>query len=280
MSVAISDQFDVRDGRYPGLDRPSGGNMARAFGGHMAGLMLAAAYQTAPAAMSIQHLHVEFLKPGRVGEQVLFDVAAIGDGRTMIRRRIELRHPDGPPLAEMLATFAVPKPTALSFQIPMPDVGQPEDFPLERSEPVEIRRREAAGDASRQRTWLRPTVRPLSPLRTLQDCSLLYISDFTILWPTLAVHGVDAPTHRHQALGTVSHTMYFHRPASVGEWMLYDQRTPTTSAGLGHAEGRLYSVDGVLVASVIQVGLLRPVEGSGRSDSAESASQHAAAGRR
>ncbi len=37
-----------------------------------------------------------------------------------------------------------------------------------------------------------------------------------------------------------------------------DQRAPTTSGGLGDAEGRMFSRSGVLLASVTQAGLLRP----------------------
>lgn len=255
---AISDQFDVREGRYPSLIRPVGGNPKRAFGGHIAGLMLSAAYQSVPDSMSIHHLHVEFLKPGQVGPEVFVTVDTISDGRSVSRRRIDLGLRDQPGVATMIATFNTRRPDAPEFQVAMPRTGAPEAFPPERVEPVEVRRWADPDDPSRQQSWLRPTVRPLSPDPRLHECTLLFMSDFTILWPTLAVHGGDALTDRHRALGTVSHTMYFHRYVPADGWLLYDQSTPTTSAGLGHGEGRLFTEGGILAASVIQVGLLRP----------------------
>jgi acyl-CoA thioesterase II len=40
--------------------------------------------------------------------------------------------------------------------------------------------------------------------------------------------------------------------------MLYAQDTPSASQGRGFARGRIYSEDGVLVASTAQEGLIRP----------------------
>jgi Thioesterase-like superfamily len=72
------------------------------------------------------------------------------------------------------------------------------------------------------------------------------------------VHGLDPERHRHTATGSVAHTMWFHRLGRADDWLLRDQRIPATSGGLGHAEGRIFSRSGVLLASVAQVGLLRP----------------------
>lgn len=78
------------------------------------------------------------------------------------------------------------------------------------------------------------------------------------MWPILTVHGLDPERHRHTATGSVAHTMWFHRQGRADDWLLYDQRAPATSGGLGHAEGRVFSRSGVLLASVTQVGVLRP----------------------
>jgi acyl-CoA thioesterase-2 len=121
-----------------------------------------------------------------------------------------------------------------------------------------VRRVIDPGDPAHQQIWIRPRVRPLAPEPALQHCALLFLSDFTILWPTMTVHGLDPGQDRHSVLGSVAHTMWFHRDGRADDWLLYDQRTPTTSGGLGHAEGRIFSRSGVLLATVAQVGLLRP----------------------
>ncbi|MDQ1425848.1 MAG: acyl-CoA thioesterase, partial [Acidimicrobiaceae bacterium] len=53
------------------------------------------------------------------------------------------------------------------------------------------------------------------------------------------------------------HAMWFHRPFRADEWLLYDQSTPSTSGARGLAHGSIFSRDGVLVASVVQEGLIR-----------------------
>ena len=58
--------------------------------------------------------------------------------------------------------------------------------------------------------------------------------------------------------------MWFHQPVRADDWLLYDQVSPSASAGLGFVTGRLFARNGSLVASVAQEGLLRqvPVPGS------------------
>jgi acyl-CoA thioesterase len=77
------------------------------------------------------------------------------------------------------------------------------------------------------------------PMPAAPHYAPLFLSDFTILWPTMTVHGLNPARDRHSVLGSVAHTMWFHRDGRADDWLLYDQRTPTTSGGLGHAEGRI-----------------------------------------
>lgn len=65
-------------------------------------------------------------------------------------------------------------------------------------------------------------------------------------------------------VASIDHAMWFHRPVRADEWMLYDQISPSATAGLGFVTGRLFSADGALIASVAQEGLRRQA-GSTRS---------------
>ena len=53
--------------------------------------------------------------------------------------------------------------------------------------------------------------------------------------------------------------MWFHRPFRADEWLLYHQRSPVAHGARGLAEGFLYRRDGVLVVTVMQEGLMRPL---------------------
>jgi acyl-CoA thioesterase-2 len=51
--------------------------------------------------------------------------------------------------------------------------------------------------------------------------------------------------------------MWFHQPFRADEWLLYDQETTAASGARGLARGSVFRRDGVLVASVMQEGLIR-----------------------
>jgi acyl-CoA thioesterase II len=54
--------------------------------------------------------------------------------------------------------------------------------------------------------------------------------------------------------------MWWHRDARVDEWLLYVQESPSASGGRGLSLGRIYTREGVLVASVAQEGMIRVPE--------------------
>lgn len=51
--------------------------------------------------------------------------------------------------------------------------------------------------------------------------------------------------------------MWFHKPARADEWLLYDMHSPRTNNGRGVAFGRIYSRDGILIATTAQEGVIR-----------------------
>jgi MmgE/PrpD C-terminal domain/Thioesterase-like superfamily len=61
----------------PAVMPPSGGTAARGFGGHVAALALAAAYESVPPALSVHQVHVEFLRPAMAGRPLRLDARSI-----------------------------------------------------------------------------------------------------------------------------------------------------------------------------------------------------------
>src|ERR1700722_10780922 len=159
-SEPITGLFAVRDGVAPGVIAPSAGGR-RGFGGHVAALALAAAYQSVPADLAVHHLHAEFLRPAIVGQPVHLHVRPYADGRSIVRRLVEASQPGEPPCATMLATFSRPDPDGLDFQYPMPPAPAPGEAWERHTAHVEIRHVKGLADPSRQQVWFRPHVRPL-----------------------------------------------------------------------------------------------------------------------
>ena len=58
-------------------------------------------------------------------------------------------------------------------------------------------------------------------------------------------------------VASLDHALWFHRPFRVDEWMLYAQDSPSASGGRGLTYGHIFTLDGKLVASVAQEGLIR-----------------------
>jgi acyl-CoA thioesterase-2 len=53
--------------------------------------------------------------------------------------------------------------------------------------------------------------------------------------------------------------MWFHKPVNFNDWHLYAMDSPFTGSARGFNRGTIYNQSGVLVASVAQEGLMRPI---------------------
>jgi acyl-CoA thioesterase-2 len=132
---------------------------------------------------------------------------------------------------------------------------------FDRPRPIDIRYIESDpfsrhdNPADGQRVWMRADGRlPDDP--TLHACIVTYASDLTLLDTTVLPFGLSWDTPGIQ-MASLDHAMWFHRPFRADEWLLYDQKALSTSAGRGLAGGAIFSSDGTLAVTVVQEGLAR-----------------------
>ncbi len=244
--------------------------MPRLYGGQLIAQALAAAARTVEPDRPIHSLHGYFLKMGRPGRPLTYQVERLRDGRSFSNRRVLARQ-DGDLLLSFEASFHVDEP-GLDHQVVMPVGERPESLPgmreVSRSGPgfrlfdlLDIRvprdifdfRRRAGVDEHRQ-LWFR-SASPLGDDPREQSTLLGFASD---LMPTLIVlsrHGV-APNEFAQH-ASIDHAVWFHRPFRADRWLCYDQTSPTAAGGRGFFTGRIFDQDGALVASVAQEVLIR-----------------------
>ncbi len=264
-------EVNIFRGRSPDESRQ------RVFGGQVAGQALVAAARTVERGM-VHSLHAYFLRPGDPTVPILYDVDRIRDGRSFTTRRVvAIQH--GQAIFNLQASFHVAEP-GLEHQEPMPDgVPHPETLPdfktrmapyrhllgewYERPRPIDTRYVDAdpierRGQArSSQRVWMRADgTLPDDP--TLHACIVTYASDMTLLDTTLLPHGITWHDNKVQ-MASLDHAMWFHRPFRADDWLLYDQRTPSTSDSRGLAIGSIWTSGGDLAVSVVQEGLIRLV---------------------
>src|SRR6478752_4084780 len=258
----------------------------RVFGGQVLAQSIIAAGRTVEAVEGsprpIHSLHGYFLRPGDSSHPIRFAVERLRDGHSFSARRVHAIQ-YGKPILSMITSFQT-EADGLDHQEPMPASPDPEMLPTAAQEladidhpaalfwstrrAIDLRHVEGAiyvrpgrQHAARQSVWLKAMSRmPDDPL--LHAAVLAYCSDYSLLEPVLRKHGIAWADPRLRP-ASLDHAMWFHRPARADEWTLYTQDSPSASGGRGLATGRMFSADGVLVATVAQEGMLRIKESAG-----------------
>jgi acyl-CoA thioesterase-2 len=249
----------------------------RVFGGQVLAQSLVAAQRTIPDDRFVHSLHGYFLRPGNVTLPITFSVERIHDGRSFSTRRTQA-YQDGLPILSMIASFQ-DVDDGLEHQLDMPtDLPHPEELPtaaevlrgLEHpvakvwanERPFDMRHIPSplylsvdGPHVAHQAVWLKAVGR-LPDDHNLHRAALAYASDYSILEPIFRRHGVAWTTPGLKA-ASLDHALWFHRFGRVDEWMLYVQESPNATGGRGLSQGRIYSRDGALLASVAQEGMIR-----------------------
>jgi acyl-CoA thioesterase-2 len=250
------------------------------FGGQVLGQALSAASATVEDRMA-HSLHAYFLRRGDFNSPIVYEVDRARDGKHFSTRRIvAIQH--GEQIFNMSASFQSDE-SGLEHQSQMPDVPPPEQLMdleafcrehlsgapvnvkrmLERKRPFEFRPVDPQIYLSREKLparkniWIR-AVDALPDDESLHRCLLAYVSDFNLLEAALMPHGMTVVS-TNLAIASIDHAMWFHRSVRVDDWLLYSVDSPSASGARGFSRGEVYSLDGRLVASTSQEGMLRVI---------------------
>jgi len=249
----------------------------RVFGGQVLAQSASAAMRTIADDRFIHSMHGYFLRPGQVDKPITFSVDRIHDGRSFSTRRTQA-YQDGLPILSMIASFQVAD-EGLEHQAAMPTgVPDPEslpsaaevlagiDHPVARNwateRPFDMRHVEGpiyfsvdGEHVPHQAVWFK-SIGDLPDDENLHRAALAYVSDYSILEPIMRAHGQAWATPGLKA-ASLDHAMWWHRFARVDDWLLYVQESPNAVGGRGLSLGRIYTREGMLVASVAQEGMVR-----------------------
>ena len=251
--------------------------LGRVFGGQVLAQSLVAAQRTTPEDRTVHSMHGYFLRPGKVELPITFSVDRIHDGRSFSTRRTQA-YQDGLPILSMIASFQDHDP-GLDHQASMPEgVPDPEsvpstaevlgdvDHPIAQfwatQRPFEMRHVPSpiyfsveGEKVAHQAVWIK-AIGQLPDDPNLHRAALAYASDYSILEPILRRHGYPWSTPGLKA-ASLDHAMWWHRFGRVDEWLLYTQESPSATGGRGLSLGRIFTRDGLLIASVAQEGMVR-----------------------
>lgn len=231
-------------------------------GGHISAQALLAASRTAPG-RTTHSVHTYFLRPGDSRRPVDFEVVDLQEGRTFSARRVTARQ-DGKILMEAMSSFKVADsaPEQVGYQPPMPEASSAESLPWvaphlaesDESPPGRwsslrwFERRTIDTEVmppARAPMWWRPDGEvPDDPALTAS--LVAYLSAVTLTEPAYAARGGVGPSAQRD------HSVWFHAPAALSDWLLYDRSSPSSAGSLALASGTMFNRNGELVCTVKQ----------------------------
>lgn len=244
------------------------------------------------AGKAVHSMHSYFMRPSDIGAEVRYEVEHLRDGRGYSTRQVRA-YQNGKVIYTGLGSFSVSAAgpeyapsmeDATGGTLPAPEEVSTTGVALvasgvmgDASESLQLAAdywaygrsfdiRHIPGpiyveaDESRtprQAIWLKTFDRLASDDPALHQAALAYVCDYTILEPSMRAIGVHWTTEGFFS-ASLDHSMWFHRPARVDEWLLYISESLNVSGQRGLSSGRFYTRDGTLVASLAQEGVLRP----------------------
>ncbi len=254
----------------------------RVFGGQVIAQALVAAYRTVENRVC-HSLHAYFIRPGDPTIPILYEVDRARDGKSFATRRVvAIQH--GEQILNLSASFQVAE-SGFTHQSTMPHTKKPDELLSEdqlramakdhipkefqkqfaRPRPIELKPvdpRQMISPAKtepKKQMWLRARGKVDANDFALQQCLLAYASDMGILDTATKPHGVNWFTGGVQ-MASLDHSMWFHEPFDISDWLLYTMDSPSASGARGFNRGEVFTEAGKLVASVTQEGLMRPRE--------------------
>jgi acyl-CoA thioesterase-2 len=237
------------------------------FGGLLVAQALRSAQSTVPDGRDAHSLHASFVRAGTGGRVITYEVESTRDGSSFSTRRVVARQPgDGIPgeVVMVLTADFHDAEHGLEYETPATaGIPDPDDLPLGRVQSRVFESRVVPAPDGRSllphgtRSWFRPRV-PLPDDPHVHLQALAYLSDHG---PSRAAKAPHANRPRGSIARTVSldHSVWLHRPVDVNGWLLFELAPVATGRGRGLSIGTVRTRDRVLVATVAQEVLLRPV---------------------
>jgi acyl-CoA thioesterase-2 len=240
----------------------------RVFGGQILAQLIAAASAASPA-KSVKSLHVLFPREGDTAQPMQYRVVPQQDGRTFGTTEI-VASQGGKVIAAALLSMHVDEEGLHRSDGP-PAVDGPDDALAHHLAmvPWEVRIVGGVDPADRAEgppdleLWMRAPALPDD--RTVHQALLAHATDLTLigtaLRPFAGVSEADSTVTLHTAV--TSHTIWFHQPFRLDDWLLLAQHSPVVSHGRAFGRGEVFTRAGECVASYAQESMVRSLQPEG-----------------
>jgi acyl-CoA thioesterase II len=264
------------------------------YGGQVVAQALRAADLTVKPGYLPHSLHAYFLRVGDAEEPVRFEVERLRDGRSLVARQVEARQSTGV-ILNMSASFQAEGTPTMDVQVARPPgVGTPAeavdvswgpvfelrfvpgDTAARASSDHQVDRDQLSDDMRASRldarrlggyldrteglekacSWFK-VLEDLAEGQAVHAAALAYASDSSPAWVVAALHAQRcAPVGAWRPV-SLDHAIWFHRPFRADDWLLLETSCASVHSSRGLAQGRVFTRDGTLVATVAQEVLLR-----------------------
>ena len=239
----------------------------RVFGGQILAQILTAAAAASPE-KSVKSIHVLFPREGDTAKPMRYRVDKLQDGRTFGTTEV-VASQDGKTIAAAVLSLHADEDGLRRSDAPPAvapaaegrhDLGDMVPWETCIVDGVDLADR-GAGPPSLE-WWMRTA--PVGDERSLHQALLAHATDLTIigtaLRPFAGVSQADTTITLHTAV--TSHTIWFHQPFRVDDWLLIAQHSPVVASGRAFGRGDVYAGDQV-VASFAQESMVRRIEQPG-----------------
>jgi len=237
----------------------------RVFGGQILAQVLTAASDASPE-KSVKSFTVLFPREGDTTMPMRYRVERLQDGRTFGTTEVIASQGEKVISAAVVSMHA--DEGGLHRSDDPPDVGAPEDAVLldQPMIPWEVRAvggvdlADRAAGPPRLDLWMRAP--GLTGSRAVHQALLAHATDLTLIGTALrpfeGVSQADSTISLHTAV--TSHSMWFHQPFALDDWLLVSQQSPVVAKGRAFGRGDVFSSAGEVVASFAQESMVRRLE--------------------
>jgi acyl-CoA thioesterase II len=269
--VALDALLGALDLSLSGPDQYEAGNAETGapviFGGQLLAQSVVAALRADDGDKRVKTIHTVFARGGSPDAPVEIHVDRMHRGRAFASSTVSISQGEAL-CARSLVLLSADEPDFVHHADPAPEAGGPllaapvgdgdsSAFEIRFVGDVDISDPDLVGPPDLD-VWVRVPDAPADD--GVAQALLAYISDGFLIGTAMRPHaGVgQAQAHVTVATSVVSHTLTFHRPFAMRDWLLLAHHSDFAGGGRCHGRASVFEGD-ALVATYVQDGMLRPV---------------------
>jgi acyl-CoA thioesterase II len=236
------------------------------FGGQLLAQTIVAAALQEPD-KSVKTIHTVFARGGAVDAGVEISVDVMHSGRAFASSSVTISQ-SGRLCTRSIVLLTADEPDLIRHADRKPDVVGPDQAPpgghelgaweVRIVDGVDISDPAAVGPPELN-VWTRFVGAPDDTITS--QALLAFATDGFLIGTAMRPHeGVgQAQAHVTLSTGVVSHTLTFHEPFDISDWVLLSHSSPYAGRGRSYGRADAFTTDGRLVASLVQDNMIRAI---------------------